>query len=117
SCRVLPPTLMGDSAIFSLTDRWGKRLNCWNTNPMPARRRLMSSLGLVIFSPCTVIVPLWISSRRLIVRIMVDLPEPDGPHTTSTAPFLTSPQMLFRAWYFLYHLFTPSNWIICLSRI
>src|SRR3546814_1851459 len=40
----------------------------------------------------------------LIVRIMVDFPDPEGPHTTSTSPVRTSPHMLFSAWYRLYHL-------------
>ncbi len=34
--------------------------------------------------------PDWISSSRLMVRIRVDLPEPDGPQTTTTSPRATS---------------------------
>src|SRR5690606_36027640 len=111
----MPPTLMGDRAMLSFTDRCGNRLNCWNTKPMRARRWLMSTLSPLMLWPCTRMVPLWISSSLLMVRIMVDLPEPEGPHTTSTSPVRTSPQMLLRAWYLRYHLFTLSNWIICLS--
>ena len=37
-------------------------------------------------SPSTVIAPESIGSSRLIVRHSVDLPDPDGPITTTTSP-------------------------------
>ncbi len=37
-------------------------------------------------APSTVIVPESIGSRRLTVRMRVDLPEPEGPQTTTTSP-------------------------------
>src|SRR5688572_17674415 len=32
--------------------------------------------------------PFWIGSSALTVLISVDLPEPEGPHTTTTSPLL-----------------------------
>ena len=40
-------------------------------------------------TPSTTIRPFEIGSSRLIVRSSVDLPEPDGPQTTTTSPFST----------------------------
>ena len=37
-------------------------------------------------TPSTVIRPFWCSSSRLMQRIIVDLPEPDGPQTTMRSP-------------------------------
>ncbi|CFN74891.1 Uncharacterised protein [Bordetella pertussis] len=39
-------------------------------------------------------------------RIMVDLPEPDGPHTTMRSPGATSRLILRSTWNWPYHLFT-----------
>ena len=39
-----------------------------------------------------------IVSRRLIVRQSVDLPEPEGPITTTTSPAFTVRSMSVRAW-------------------
>ncbi len=41
-------------------------------------------------SPLTRISPCWNGSRPFTVLIRVDLPEPEGPHTTTTSPFFTS---------------------------
>src|SRR6185369_11502719 len=62
--------------------------------------------------PSRRILPCWISSSRLTVRISVDLPDPDGPHTTTTSPFLTSCEISTSAWYLPYHLLTLQNEII-----
>ena len=40
--------------------------------------------------PLIVISPFWNGSSPFTVLISVDLPEPEGPHTTTTSPFLTS---------------------------
>jgi hypothetical protein len=50
-------------------------------------------LGVVDRMPSTKISPFWIGSRPLTVLISVDLPEPEGPQTTTTSPLL----MLHRA--------------------
>ena len=36
--------------------------------------------------PSTMIAPFWCSSSRLMQRIIVDLPEPDGPQITMRSP-------------------------------
>ncbi len=59
---------------------------------MPTRLR---SLGRLVFgsptdTPSTRISPFWNGSSAFTVLIRVDLPEPDGPHTTTTSPFFTS---------------------------
>jgi hypothetical protein len=38
--------------------------------------------------------------------IRVDLPDPDGPHTTTTSPFLTAVVQSVRTWKSPYHLLT-----------
>ncbi len=64
---------------FSRMVRCGNRLKCWNT--MPTSRRISSIFlrSLVSSMPSTTIWPFWCSSSRLMQRIIVDLPEPDGP--------------------------------------
>jgi hypothetical protein len=42
------------------------------------------------FVPSTRIWPAWCSSRRLMQRIMVDLPDPDGPQMTIRSPRITA---------------------------
>jgi hypothetical protein len=48
---------------------------------MPTSRRTSSIFfrSLVSSMPSTMILPFWCSSSRLMQRIIVDLPEPDGP--------------------------------------
>ena len=48
------------------------------------------------FAPSIVIVPESIVSSRLIARQSVDLPDPDGPITTTTSPRLTTVLMSLR---------------------
>src|SRR5207253_7069210 len=45
-------------------------------------------------------------------RIIVDLPEPDGPHTTTFSPLPTDKLMSVSAWKSPYHLCTACNSII-----
>src|SRR5688572_3223657 len=45
-------------------------------------------------------------------RIIVDLPDPDGPHTTTRSPRATSRLMSQSAWNSPYHLFTSMNSMI-----
>ena len=58
---------------------------------MPVSRRMASMLRTSWLSsmPSTMMSPCWCSSSRLIVRIKVDLPEPDGPQITITSPRAT----------------------------
>ena len=46
--------------------------------------------------PSRLICPDWIVSSRLIVRHSVDLPDPDGPMTTTTSPLPTVRLMSWR---------------------
>ena len=75
--------------MLPITVRWGNRLNDWNT--MPTSRRIASMLrtSSVSSTPSTMMSPRWWSSSRLMVRINVDLPEPDGPKATTTSRLLT----------------------------
>src|SRR3989344_1176535 len=66
SSRILPPRSMKITRLRSL----GR-----------------SVLGSCSAIPSTVISPFWKGSSALMVLISVDLPEPEGPHTTTTSPF------------------------------
>src|SRR3989304_9751714 len=59
--------------------------------------------------PSTMIRPSWCSSRRLMVRMKVDLPEPDGPMITNTSPRRTRRLMPRRAWNSPNHFLTFSQ--------
>ena len=91
---------MGDSMMFSSTDRCGNRLKLWNTKPMRLRSRFSALLlmGAWMSWPSNSSWPDFTSSSRFTVRISVDLPEPEGPHTTTTSPFFTSALMSASAW-------------------
>ncbi len=67
-----------------------EQLECWNT--IPTRERSFARLVFLSLTtiPSTVISPCCTGSRPLTVLISVDLPEPDGPQTTTTSPFFTS---------------------------
>ncbi len=59
---------------------------------MPTRER---SFGRSVFGsptemPSTRMSPCWNGSSAFTHLISVDLPEPDGPHTTTTSPLRTS---------------------------
>ena len=71
--------------MLSSTVRCGKRLNCWNTMPVSRRISWMLRRSRVSSMPSTTMRPASCSSSRLMQRIIVDLPEPDGPMTTTTS--------------------------------
>src|SRR3990170_646746 len=71
------------------TVRWGKRLNCWNTIPIRARTASTSISGSVMSMPSISTLPAVGTSRRLMQRSNVDLPDPDGPITQTTSPVST----------------------------
>jgi hypothetical protein len=91
-----PLTLTGPSVTFSSTVLWANRLNDWNT--MPTRLRSWASCLPSAGNGCpsTVIVPASMVSSRLMVRHSVDLPDPDGPMTTTTSPRATLSSMSLR---------------------
>src|SRR5687768_3971758 len=85
---------------------WGKSSNFWNTMPM-----LELSLGRSVFAsptemPSTVISPFWKGSSAFTHLISVDLPLPEGPHTTTTSPLATSVEQSTSTWKVPYHLLT-----------
>src|SRR5580765_153701 len=55
---------------------------------MPTRARSLgrSVFGSAIEMPSTTMSPFWNGSSALTVLISVDLPEPEGPQTTTTSP-------------------------------
>src|SRR3989338_4050815 len=75
---------------------------------MPTRERSVgrSVLGSAIEVPSTTTSPCWKASRALTHLIRVDLPEPDGPHTTTTSPLLTWVLQSLSTWKSPYHLLT-----------
>src|SRR5436189_6034962 len=79
---------------------------------MPTRARSFGKfvLGSLTLMPSRIISPHWIGSSALTHLISVDLPEPDGPHTTTTSPLATLVVQSFSAWKLgPYHL---STWLI-----
>jgi hypothetical protein len=56
--------------------------------------------------PSTTMSPFWNGSSAFTVLISVDLPEPDGPQTTTTSPFLMLVVQSVSTWKLPYHLLT-----------
>ncbi|MET3717294.1 hypothetical protein ABMD26_003542 [Pseudomonas sp. PvP001] len=73
---------------------------------MPTRERSLGRLvlGSAMEVPSTTMSPFWKGSRAFTHLIRVDLPEPEGPHTTTTSPFLTSVLQSVSTWKSPYHL-------------
>ena len=82
-------TRMGPRVTFCSTVRCGKRLKDWKTMPISLRMAAMLRMSFESAMPSTMMSPRWCSSSRLMVRMKVDLPEPEGPAMTSTSPALT----------------------------
>ena len=78
--------MIGPSVTFSRIVLCANRLNDWNTMPTSARCAASALPSEGSGLPSSVIVPLSMVSSRLIVRHSVDLPEPEGPITTTTSP-------------------------------
>ena len=98
SARGILRTQMGARVQFSSTVRWGKRLKLWNTMPTSERMISMFFRSLVSSVPSTTMEPSWCSSRRLMQRMRVDFPEPDGPQITMRSPRFTSRLMSLSTW-------------------
>jgi hypothetical protein len=75
-------------------------------------RSVLASYRLM---PLTEISPFWIGSRPLTVLIRVDLPEPDGPQTTTTSPLAMLTEQSLSTCTGPYHLDTFFIWIMFLS--
>src|SRR5688572_10137385 len=109
---VRPRTLTWPSVRLSVTLMCGKSSKCWNTMPTLDR-----NFGRLVFgSPTemlsTVIAPFWKGSRPFTHLMRVDLPLPEGPHTTTTSPFATSVEQSASTWKVPYHLETLRREII-----
>ena len=74
--------------------------------PMRARSFGRSVLGSPTETPSTVMAPCENGSSPLTHLISVDLPEPDGPQTTTTSPLAISVEQRFKTWKGPYHLLT-----------
>ena len=90
SSLLCPRTLIGPSVTFSSTVLWANRLNDWKTMPTSARSSASALPSSGSFLPSIAMVPSSIVSRRLMARQSVDLPEPEGPITTTTSPGVIS---------------------------
>src|SRR5665213_472902 len=77
---------------------------------MPTSERTASMFlpPAVSSMPSTTMRPCCTVSSRLMQRIKVDLPEPDGPQITMRSPARTSRSMSVSAWNLPYHLLTAS---------
>src|SRR6185295_20374597 len=75
---------------------------------MPTRARNLGRfvLAALTFVPSTTMFPFWNGSRAFTVLISVDLPDPDGPQTTTTSPFLIEVVLSVSTWKEPYHLET-----------
>ena len=109
SALAMPRTLIGPSVTFSRIVLWAKRLKLWKTIPTSARRCASALPSAGSGWPSRLIVPLSMVSSRLIARHSVDLPEPDGPITTTTSPRLIDRLMSWRTCRSPNHLSTWSS--------
>ena len=86
SAALRPATTIWPSMTFSKTVLCGHRLKRWNTMPKCSRSLLMFVLRSVTSTPSTLMDPESGSSKALMQRNIVDLPEPDGPRITTFSP-------------------------------
>src|SRR5699024_4584122 len=94
SALLNPLTLIGATIQFFKIVICGNRLKCWKTMPISLRtwRRCFSLARAILpffsifhkFVPSTIISPEVGSSRVINIRIIVVLPDPDGPDRKST---------------------------------
>src|SRR5215831_2033943 len=101
--------------MLSTTLMCGKSSKCWKTMPICARRRVRLVLESPTEMPLTTTSPCWNGSSPLTVLIKVLLPEPEGPHTTTTSPLLTAVVQLFSTCTGPYHLLTSFISIIAMT--
>src|SRR3954452_25085135 len=107
-----PSTFSCARQRFSMILRCGNNSKCWNTMPTRARSFGRSVLGSLTLTPSRMMSPPWIDSSALTHLISVDLPEPDGPQTTTTSPLATLVLQSFKTWKVgPYHLLT---WLIAI---
>jgi hypothetical protein len=78
------PSILGTVAMLSAMVMCGKSPICWMTYPI--LRLSLSELTFVTSSPWRKILPLEGSIRRLIIFMVVVLPQPEGPTRTTISP-------------------------------
>src|SRR5688572_2697351 len=117
SSRLRFRTLICASDRFSWIFRWGKSSKCWNTMPTRARSFGRLVLRSPTEMPSTRTSPFWNGSRAFTVLISVDLPDPDGPQTTTTSPLSTSVEQSVSTWKLPYHFDTSRISIIAMPAI
>ena len=110
-------TRMGPSVTFWSTVRCGNRLNDWNTMPISLRTAAMLRMSLDSSMPSTTMSPRWCSSSRLMVRMNVDLPEPDGPAMTSDLAGWTVRSMPRRTCSWPNHLWTSRQTMMVVGGV
>ena len=81
---VRPSTFTWARVRFCITFMCGKSSKCWNTMPTLERNLGRSVFGSPTETPSTTISPFWKGSRPFTHLMRVDLPLPEGPHTTTT---------------------------------
>ena len=111
------PTHIGARVRFSSTVRCGNRLNCWNTMPTLRRTFSMAFRSSESSVASTMSWPCWCSSSRLMQRIRVDFPEPEGPQITMRSPCATCRSMSRSTWKSPYHLLTRLNSMMGLDDV
>ena len=93
----------------------GKSSKFWNTMPMRERSFGRSVFGSSTEMPSTTTFPFWNGSSAFTHLMSVDLPDPDGPQTTTTSPLSTLVVQFVSTWKVPYHLLTPFISIIAIG--
>src|SRR5438309_6452154 len=106
SSRLRPSTFTCARVRLRITVMCGKSSKFWNTMPILERNLGRSVFGSPTEMPSTVMPPFWKGSRPFTHLMSVDLPLPEGPHTTTTSPFFTSVEQPVSTWKLPYHLLT-----------
>src|SRR6266511_3212307 len=102
-------TLIGPSVTFCRMVLWANRLNDWKTMPTSLRSRASGRPSAGSGAPSKWIVPESMGSSRLMLRHRVDLPDPEGPITTTTSPRSTVRSTSRKTCSDPNHLLTPSS--------
>src|SRR6266699_118445 len=106
SSGLRPSTFTCASVRLRVTLMCGNSSKFWNTMPILERSFGRSVFGSPTETPSTVILPSWNGSKPFTHLMSVDLPLPEGPHTTTTSPFFTSVEQPVSTWKLPYHLLT-----------
>ncbi len=99
-------TLIWPSSRLSSTLLWGNSSKCWNTMPTRARSRGRLVERAWTSMPSTTMRPASMRCNPLTHWASVLLPEPEGPHTTTTWPRSTTSEQSLSAWKSPNHLST-----------